>query len=147
MRSVPSTFAIGYVIAVAAISLLSIGVSAFVPVDPLGLAQSLFIFIGIAYVFAAVLAWTGFANLYRYSPTLLAGSPSYRRFVVQGKIAEEGRDKEALEIGLLFGLSLAGTGLALSGGPFAILVIGVAFGILWCVRSLRRRTADSIRHP
>jgi hypothetical protein len=147
MRSAASVFAKAYVIAVAAISLLAIAIGALASVDPLGLARSLFVVIGIAYVFASILAWTGFANIYRYSPTLFISSPSYRRTVMQGKMSQEGRDAEALGIGLLFGFILVGTGLALSGGPFTILGIGVAVGILLVVRSLRRRTADPIRHP
>ncbi len=72
-------------------------------------SQALFV-LGLAYVVASVLAWTGFANLYRYSPTLFAGSRSYRQRITKGEMYREGRDEESLLIGSLFGLSLIGLG-------------------------------------
>ncbi len=72
-------------------------------------SQALFA-LGLAYLVASVLAWTGFANLYRYSPTLFVGSRSYRQRITKGEMYREGRDEESLLIGSLFGLALIGLG-------------------------------------
>jgi cobalamin synthase len=81
--------------------------------------------LGIGYVFASLLAWTGFGNLYRYSPTLFLGSRSYRQAVARGSIGKEGRDPQSLWIGVLFGLSLLGTAFALSDAISAAIAIVV----------------------
>lgn len=98
-------------------------------------------------VFASILAWTGFANLYRYSPTLYLGSPSYREWIARGQVAKEGRDEQALSIGVLFGLSLMGTAFALVGWMYAALVGAVAVAIISVGRRMDLRTAKSAGHP
>ncbi len=92
----------------------------------LGLLRLALSFLGLGYVIASVLAWTGFGNLYRYSPTLLAGSRSYRQMVAHGPIAKEGRDPQSLWIGILFGIALLGTAFALSDAVSAAITIAVA---------------------
>ncbi|HWM51420.1 MAG TPA: hypothetical protein VNO76_08760 [Thermoplasmata archaeon] len=92
----------------------------------LGLLRLALSFLGLGYVIASVLAWTGFGNLYRYSPTLLAGSRSYRQMVARGPIAKEGRDPQSLWIGILFGIALLGTAFALSDAVSAAITIAVA---------------------
>jgi hypothetical protein len=81
--------------------------------------------IGGAYVCSSLLAWTGFSNLYRVSPTLFVGLRSYRQVVLRGQVFREGRDTEALVRGLAFGGSLMGIGAALS-EPLFIFVDAVA---------------------
>lgn len=94
------------------------------------LAQ-VFFWVGIGYMAASAFAWTGFANLYRYSPTLFVGLPSYRRQIIKGEIWKEGRDNGALLVGLCFGLALLGLAAALIDPIFILVdVLGVAFALL-----------------
>ncbi len=79
-----------------------------------------YLWVGFGYVAASILAWTGFANLYRYSPTLLLGSRTYRRQIVHGQLWKEGRDDPALLIGIAFGLALVGLGAGLANPIFAV---------------------------
>ena len=93
---------------------------------------------GLAYVIASVLAWTGFANLYRYSPTLFVGSPTYRHQVVRGEMWKEGRDNGALVIGVAFGVAIMALGAALFSWVFLIAdAVGIGLGgaFLWLRRS------------
>jgi hypothetical protein len=92
----------------------------------IGLFRTILFLLGIGYVFASLLAWTGFGNLYRYSPTLFFGSRSYRQTVARGPIGKEGRDAQSLWIGVLFGLSLLGTAFALSDLISTVIAIVVA---------------------
>jgi hypothetical protein len=92
----------------------------------LGLFRLILALLGIGYVFASLLAWTGFGNLYRYSPTLFLGSRSYRQMVTRGSIGKEGRDTESLWTGVLFGLSLFGTAFALTDAISAAIAIIIA---------------------
>lgn len=111
-------------------------------------AQVLF-WIGLGYILASMLAWTGFANVYRYSPTLYFGSPSYRQRIVKGEMYREGRDRESLWIGSLFGLTLIGlSGLvgfvAVEGATwisFATLGAVLGLAVVLAQVALRRRTA------
>jgi len=108
--------------------------------------------IGLAYILASLLAWTGFANLYRYSWTLFVGSRSYRQRIAKGDLYREGRDEEALLIGSLFGLALIGlsglVGLLGEGGTtwisLAALAAAAAFGGLAARVARRRRTARAV---
>jgi len=92
----------------------------------LGLFRTILFLLGIGYVFASLLAWTGFGNMYRYSPTLFLGSRSYRQTVTRGSIAKEGRDPQSLWIGVLFGVALLGTAFALSDAISAAIASVVA---------------------
>jgi len=99
----------------------------------------LFLWGGLAYILAATLAWTGFANLYRYSPTLFIGSRSYRHQVSRGELWKEGRDDEALLIGLAFGAALMAVGAAIWNPLFLLVdVLGlVAVGVFLRARRVR----------
>ena len=115
----------------------------------LGVYPQVLFWIGLAYVLASLLAWTGFANLYRYSPTLFAGSRSYRQRMARGDMYREGRDEESLLIGSLFGLVLTGLSglIGLLGAAaatwisLAALAAVAAFGVLAARVARRRRTA------
>ncbi len=100
-----------------------------------------YFFVGIAYLGASTLAWSGVANLYRYSPTLFIGSPSYRQQVVRGQIWKEGRDDHSFLVGLSFSGALLGLGAALFNPLFLIVdAIGVA-SALAVLRVLHARSA------
>ena len=118
------------------VGIIAVVGSRLVPLDAIGIYQLLLAALGVAYVFASVLAWTGFANLYRYSPTLYIGSRSYRRSIVRDPVWREGRDAEALSLGVLFGLALVATGVALSGWLFALLVLVGTVAVLLFLRSI-----------
>lgn len=86
-----------------------------------------YFFVGVAYFAATTLAWSGVANLYRYSPTLFVGSPSYRQQVVRGQMWKEGRDDRAFLIGLSFSGALLGLGAAIYDPVFLLVdVLGIA---------------------
>lgn len=90
--------------------------------------------IGFGYVAASILAWTGFANMYRYSPTQFIGSRTYRQQVVRAQLWKEGRDEPALVVGIAFGLALAALGAGLASPFFAVIdlaAIAVVGLILW----------------
>src|SRR5437016_13081435 len=112
-------FGKAYVVAVLALGILAFLASRFVTIDALDLYRLLLGFLGVGYVFASILSWTGFGNLYRYSPTLFIGSPSYRKAVAHGDIRKEGRDRQALAVGILFGLALLRSRVAVLGWLFA----------------------------
>lgn len=121
---------------VVVVGIIAVAVSRLASLDPIGIYRLLLAGFGVAYVFASLLAWTGFANLYRYSPTLYIGSHTYRRAIVRDHLWEEGRDAEALGLGILFGLALIGSAVALSGWVFALLVIVGTVGVLLYLRSI-----------
>lgn len=100
-----------------------------------------YFWVGIAYVGASTLAWTGFANIYRYSPTLFTGSPSYRQQVVGRQIWNEGRDNRALLIGLTFGIALIGLAAVLFNPIFLLADVLGAGAILLARRALHSRTS------
>src|SRR5438876_11894590 len=75
------SFGKAYVVAVVALGIVAYVTSRFLTADPIGLYQLFVVFLCLRYVFASILPWTGFGNLYRYSPTLFIGSPSYRKAV------------------------------------------------------------------
>jgi hypothetical protein len=135
------------------LGILSYALAIFLKQDALMLYTQVLFFFGLAYIFASALAWTGFANLYRYSPTLLVGSRSYRRTVVHGDLYWEGRDQESLLIGSIFGLALMGLSaltalFSAEGVPwffaFAILSIGLLAVLLAYVVIRRRRDAVAL---
>ncbi len=136
-------FGKAYLVAVIALGILAFVASRFVTMDALALYQLVLAFMGVGYVFASVLSWTGFGNLYRYSPTLFIGSQSYRRTIVQGTIAKEGRDRGSLGIGIFFGLALLGSALALCGWIFAAAVLAAAIAVVFLVRSLGKAPVKS----
>jgi len=138
-------FAKIYAVAVVLLALLAIGIGRLASMDVLPIYQLILVLIGIAYVFSSVLAWTGFASLYRFSPTLFIGSPSHRRFVMRPEILKEGRNTEALVIGSLFGLAFIGTGIALSGWLYAALVIVAAVAVVLYLRKLEPIAAKPSR--
>ena len=136
-------FGKAYVVAVLVLGILAFVTSRFVTIDPIALYRLLLGFTGVGYVFASILSWTGFGNLYRYSPTLFIGSQSYRRTFAQGTIAKEGRDRGSLGIGISFGLALLGSALALFGWIFAGLVLAAAIGAVLLVRLFEKPPAKS----
>ena len=136
-------FGKAYIVAVLALGILAFVASRFVTIDAFDLFRLLLGFMGVGYVFASILSWTGFGNLYRYSPTLFIGSHSYRRTFAQGTIAKEGRDRGSLGIGISFGLALLGSALALFGWIFAGLVLAAAIGAVFLVRLFERPPAKS----
>ena len=136
-------FGKAYIVAVLALGILAFVASRFVTIDALDLYRLLLGFMGVGYVFASILSWTGFGNLYRYSPTLFIGSQSYRRTFAQGTIAKEGRDRGSLGIGISFGLALLGSAVALVGWIFAGLVLAAAIGAVFLVRLFERPPAKS----
>ena|SRR5438093_7565880 len=136
-------FGKAYIVAVLALGILAFVASRFVTIDALDLYRLLLGFMGVGYVFASILSWTGFGNLYRYSPTLFIGSQSYRRTFAQGTIAKEGRDRGSLGIGISFGLALLGSAVALVGWIFAGLVLAVAIGAVLLVRLFEKPPAKS----
>ena len=106
---------------------------------------ALLVAIGGAYVFFAIFAWTGFANVYRVSPTLFFGLPSYRQVVLRGVVLKEGRDADALAVGLAFGGSLVAIGAALYEPIFAAvdlagLALVLAFLLVVRVTGTRARS-------
>jgi len=136
-------FGKAYVVAVLTLGMLAFLASRFVTIDALDLYRLLLGFMGVGYVFASILSWTGFGNLYRYSPTLFVGSYSYRRMMAQGTIAKEGRDRGSLGIGVFFGLALLGSALALFGWIFAGLVLAAAVGAVFLVRLFEKPAPKS----
>ena len=137
------SFGKAYIVAVVALGIVAYVVSRLLSRDPLILYQLFLVFLGVGYVFASVLSWTGFANLYRYSPTLFVGLPSYRRTVAQGEMGKEGRDRRALAVGILFGLALLGSGVALFGWLFAAGMVAVAVAVGYSLRWLESLLAKT----
>jgi hypothetical protein len=138
------SFGKAYVVAVVALGIVAYLGSRFLTTDPIVLYQLILVFLGVGYVFASVLSWTGFGNLYRFSPTLFVGLASYRRTMAHGDILREGRDPQSLAVGVLFGLALLGSGVALFGWLFAAGMIAVAIAVGYSLRfldSLPERTA------
>src|SRR5207245_10563639 len=140
-------FGKAYVVAVLALGILAFLASRFVTIDALDLYRLLLGFMGVGYVFASILSWTGFGNLYRYSPTLFVGSYSYRRMMAQGTIAKEGRDRGSLGIGVFFGPALLGSSLALAGWIFSGLVLAAAVGSVLLVWLRANAAPTSARPP
>lgn len=142
-----ASFGKAYALAVGILATIAFIVSRQFSMDFIGLLQTVLLWVGGAYVIASILAWTGFGNLYRFSPTLYIGSPSYRSIVAGGKIAEEGRDMRSLLVGSLFGLSLFGTAFALSGWTSAAVTLVIAIAAI-IGYSARHRTPSRPRaHP
>jgi len=130
------SFGKAYVVAVVALGIVAYVASRFLSMDPFALYQLFLVFLGVGYVFASILSWTGFGNLYRYSPTLYIGSPSYRKAIAKGDIRKEGRDQTSLAVGILFGLALLGSGVALFGWLFAAGMVAVAVAVGYSLRFL-----------
>src|SRR5216117_4504103 len=136
-------FGKAYIVAVLALGILAFVASRFVTIDALDLYRLLLGFMGVGFVFASILSWTGFGNLYRYSPTLFVGSYSYRKAVAHGDIRKEGRDRQALAVGILFGLALLGSGVALLGWLFAAGMVAMAVAVGYSMRFLESLPARS----
>src|SRR5437899_12496354 len=128
------SFGKAYIVAVVDLGIVALVSARMLSMDPLALYQLLLVVLGVGYVFASILSWTGFGNLYRYSPTLFLGLPSYRRTVAQGDMGKEGRDRQALAVGMLFGFAILGSGVALLGWLFAegIVEVSISLGRLIC---------------
>ncbi len=137
------SFGRAYIVVVVALGIVAFVASRLLSTDPLALYQLFLVFLGVGYVFASVLSWTGFGNLYRYSPTLFIGSPSYRKSIATGEIRKEGRDPGALAVGVLFGLALLGSGVALFGWLFAAGMIAVAMAVGYFLRFLESLPAKT----
>jgi len=137
------SFGKAYIVAVVALGIVAVVTARLLSTDPFALYQLFLLVLGIGYVFTSILSWTGFGNLYRYSPTLFLGLPSYRRTVAQGDMGKEGRDRQALAVGILFGLALLGSGVALLGWLFAAGMIAVAVAVGLSLRSLESLPAKA----
>ena len=131
-------FVVGFFLA------LGVLLAAILRMDVVSVLMQVYFWVGIGYIAASALAWTGFANMYRYSPTLFVGLPSYRRQIIKGQIWKEGRDNEAFLIGLCFGLAVLGLAAALI-DPVLILVdaLGVAVALVALHAIRHRMSADS----
>ena len=92
LRRAFASFAKVYGIVVLLLGLVAFAVARVAKQDFIAFYQLLLVLMGIGYVFASVLAWTGFANIYRYSPTLYIGSHSYRQSIVRRDMAEHDVD-------------------------------------------------------
>ncbi len=115
------------------------------------LVQGLF-WVGVLYSISALLSWTGFANAYRFSPTLFSGSPSYRRRVIGGALYWEGRDAGSLAVGLLFGAALMASAAVLQladpagvSWEFFALTLGALGAVLLGVIAASRRSRSGPR--
>ena len=137
------TFAKAYAVAITLIGILAYAIARVASQNSIGVYQQLLLFIGVGFVFASILAWTGFANIYRYSPTLYFSSPSYRQTVMHGKIGEEGRDSDALARGISFGLALMVSALALASWVLGIVALAIAFGAVLYLSSLESTKSKS----
>ncbi len=129
MRRGVAEFAKTYVIISAVLVVFAVIVAAIAHRDYLDTAMLVFVWGGFIYVLTSVLAWTGFANMYRYSPTLFIGSRSYRQRVLRGELWKEGRDDEALVIGVAFGAALMAVGAAIW-NPLFLLVDALAVAVV-----------------
>jgi hypothetical protein len=108
--------------------------------DWVNMLAQVYFWIGLAYVAASTLAWSGVANMYRYSPTLFVGSRSYRRQIVRSNMGQEGRDDRSFLVGLAFGGALMGLGAAIFNPLFILAdVLAVALALLG-LRVFRART-------
>lgn len=118
-------FVVGFFLA------LGLLLAAILHLEFLSVLMQVYFWVGIGYLAASALAWTGFANLYRYSPTLFVGLPSYRRQIIKGQIWKEGRDNEAFLIGICFSLAILALAAALI-DPILVLVdiLGLAVALL-----------------
>ena len=132
-------FAKTYLAIAAVLLVLSAGITLVAHLSFLDMTMLVFLWGGLGYVFAATLAWTGFANLYRYSPTLLVGSRSYRHQVARGDLFKEGRDDASLLIGLAFGAALMAVGAVLWNPLFVLAdLLGLAaVGLVLRARRVR----------
>ena len=125
-------------IAISAVLLaISIVVAFVTRLSILYVVMLMFLWGGFAYLCAAILAWTGFGNLYRYSPTLFIGSRSYRKQIVSRDVWKEGRDDDALLIGLAFGAALMALGAAIW-DPLFILIDALAIAGVGLLLRLHR---------
>lgn len=130
-----------YLIIVALFFPIAVLVATLIRQDVVVTLAEVYLGIGFAYVVASTFAWSGFANLYRYSPTLFLGSRTYREQILRGSIWKEGRDDGAFLLGLSFGAALMGLGAALFDPLFILVdVAGVALVLL----VLRVRHARSL---
>lgn len=108
--------------------------------DLLFILGEVYFWIGLAYIAASTLAWSGVANTYRYSPTLFVGSRTYRRNIFKLEMGKEGRDDRAFLVGLAFGAALMGLGAAFFDPLFVLVdVLGVALALL-VLRWIRSRS-------
>jgi len=137
------SFGKAYIVAVVALGIVAVVTARLLSTNPFALYQLFLLVLGVGYVFTSILSWTGFGNLYRYSPTLFLGLPSYRRTVAQGDMGKEGRDRQALAVGIMFGLALLGSGVALLGWLFAAGMIAVAVAVGLSLRSLESLPAKA----
>jgi hypothetical protein len=120
-----------YLLVVAFFLVLGVGLALLLHWGFVDTLAQVFFWVGIGYMAAATFAWTGFANMYRYSPTLFLGSPSYRQQIVRGQIWKEGRDDGAFVIGLCFGLALLGLAAVFIDPIFLLIdALGVALALL-----------------
>jgi len=132
-------FVISYAAAVPLLTLFAYVLWLVLRGDFLALYVQVLFWIGLGYILTSVLAWTGFANVYRYSPTLYIGSPSYRQRVASGALYWEGRSTAALVGGVLFGGGLIALAAALWNVLFVPVDIAALASLLLVRASLRSK--------
>lgn len=129
-----------YVVVVVIFLPIAVALAVLLHADPLVTTAEVYLGIGFAYVVASTFAWSGFANVYRYSPTLFLGSRTYREQILGGKIWKEGRDNGAFVLGLGFGAALMGLGAALFMPLFALVDVLAVAAVLLILRAIRARS-------
>ncbi len=133
-------FAKLYLVVVAFFLLLGVLLAYLLRMDLLFILAEVYFWMGMAYIAASTLAWSGVANMYRYSPTLFIGSRSYRQQIVRSKMGQEGRDDRSFLVGLAFGGSLMGLAGALFDPLFILVDVLVVALVLLGLYAFRARS-------
>lgn len=138
------SFGKAYALTMAVLALAAVIATQLLPLEFLRFLQLFTAFAGFGFIASSVLAWTGFAMVYRISPTLWFGSPTYREMAMNPEVRAEGRDSKALFTGLSFGLALVGTAVAMEGWPSIVFVVAIAAAAVWAyARGHRTSSAPS----
>lgn len=135
-----------YAITMAVLTVVALVAAQVFALDFVPFLQLLTVFVGFGFIASSILAWTGFAMVYRVSPTLWFSSQTYRDLALRPELRAEGRDARALFTGLSFGLALLGTAWAMSGWASAVLVAAIAAAaVVAYARGHRAASARSAR--
>ncbi len=135
------SFAKVYLVVVAVFFPIAYLVATLIHQDLLLTLAQVYFGIGFAYIVASTFAWSGLANLYRYSPTLFLGSRTYREQILRGSIWKEGRDNGAFLLGVSFGGALMGLGAALFEPIFILVDAAVVALVLLVLYARHARSA------
>ncbi len=133
-------FAKLFVVVVAFFFVIGVILAYLLRMDLVFILEEVYFWMGLAYIAASTLAWSGVANMYRYSPTLFIGSRSYRQQIFRSKMGQEGRDDRSFLVGLAFGGSLMGLAAAIFEPAFALLDILAVALVLLGLHLFRTRT-------